>query len=60
MHTINMADLLANGTRDDLLAYCAWNDPNGVWTDEQAALEGYEPATVADLRAIIQAWVDEG
>lgn len=60
MKDTNMADLLANGTRQQLIDYCVWNDPNGVWTDEQAALEGYEPATVADLRAVIQNWIDEG
>jgi hypothetical protein len=60
MKDTDMTDLLENGSRAELLAYCAWNDPNGVWTDEQCASEGYEPATVEDLRAIIQAWVDEG
>jgi hypothetical protein len=60
MHNTNMADLLAHGDRDDLIQYCAWNDANGIWTDEQCRREGYEPATVEDLRAIIQAWVDEG
>jgi hypothetical protein len=59
MKDTNMADLLTNGSRDDLIQYCAWNDSNGIWTDEQCKLEGYAPATVEELREIIQRWIDE-
>ena len=60
MHDTNMADLLANGTRQQLMDYCVWNDRHGIWTDEQCELEGYDPPTIENLRASIQAWVDEG
>jgi hypothetical protein len=55
-HTTNVPELLANGTREDLLAYCQWNDRHGVWTDGDCALEGIEPATIDELRAIITEW----
>jgi hypothetical protein len=54
--TTNVQQLLATGTREDLIAYCAWNDRNGVWSDDDCALEGIEPATIDDLRAIIMDW----
>jgi hypothetical protein len=56
-HTTNIPQLLATGTRADLIAYCQWNDRNGIWTDDDCALEGIEPATVDELRSIIQAWM---
>ena len=56
-HTTNIPELLANGTRDDLLAYCQWNDRHGVWTDDDCAAEGIEPATIEELRDIIREWM---
>ena len=47
-------------TRAQLIELCAWNDRNGVWTDEQSDGEGMARATVADLRAIILDWIQEG
>ena len=32
--------LLANGTREDLIEWLVWNDPNGTYTDEDSAAEG--------------------
>lgn len=55
-HTTNVPELLANGSREDLLAYCAWNDRNGVWSDDDCAAEDMEPATIDELRAIIEEW----
>lgn len=55
-HTTNVQQLLATGTRADLLAYCQWNDRHGVWSDDDCAAEGIEPATVDELRAIITEW----
>jgi len=55
-HTTNVPELLATGTREDLLAYCQWNDRNGVWSDDDRAAEDYPPATVDELRAIITEW----
>lgn len=56
-HTTNVPELLATGSREDLLAYCQWNDRNGVWSDTDCAAEGIEPATVEELRSIIRAWL---
>ena len=55
-HTTNIPQLRATGTREELIAYCQWNDRNGVWSDDECAAEGIEPATIDELRAIIQAW----
>ena len=55
-HTTNVPELLATGTRADLLAYCQWNDRHGVWSDTDCAAEDMEPATVEELRAIIMEW----
>jgi hypothetical protein len=59
MHNTNLANLLATGTREDLLAYCIWNDRNGVWTDEDCAAEDMAPPTIEELRAIIADWAAE-
>lgn len=59
MHTTDIPTLLATGTRDQLLAYCIWNDRHGVWTDAQCAAEDMEPPTVDELRAIITDWARE-
>ena len=42
--------LLREGTRTELIDWLSWNDPNGVWTDEDSASEGKAPLTVADAR----------
>jgi len=55
-HTTNVQQLLATGSRDDLIAYCQWNDRNGIWSDDDRSCEDYAPATLADLRAIITEW----
>jgi hypothetical protein len=55
-HTTNIPQLLATGTREDLIAYCQWNDRNGLWSDDDRASEDYEPATLEYLRSVIAAW----
>lgn len=32
-------------TREQLIAWLSWNDPNGSYTDEALAVEDYEPMT---------------
>ena len=58
-HTTNVQQLLATGTRDELLAYCQWNDRNGIWADGDRAAEDYPPATINELRECIAAWERE-
>ena len=45
--------------RKDLIAYCVWNDPNGCYTDELGAVEGFEPIDLLDAWDAIQRVVDE-
>ena len=60
MKDTNMADLLANGSLEDLINYCEWNDRNGCYSDVACDVEGLERPTIEELRSIIQNWVDEG
>jgi hypothetical protein len=49
-------------TRQQLIDFCQWNDPNGSYTDEAVELEfpGEPLGTVEELREIVRAWRDEG
>lgn len=44
------ADILNNGTREQVIAWLQWNDANGVYTDEASEAEGLEPLTLDDAR----------
>jgi hypothetical protein len=35
--------LTAESTRETLIAWLQWNDPNGSYTDELADIEGFDP-----------------
>lgn len=35
--------IICKGTRDDIVAWLKWNDPNGTYTDEDSAAEGIDP-----------------
>jgi hypothetical protein len=39
-------DILLNGSRDDIIQWLRWNDPNGVWSDEDSTAEGLIPMTL--------------
>lgn len=38
-------DLILNGTREKIIEWLVWNDPNGTYTDPDSALEGLQPLT---------------
>jgi hypothetical protein len=44
-------DILLNGRREDIIVWLAWNDPNGVWSDQDSAAEGWKPMTLEQSRA---------
>lgn len=46
-------------SRDDLIAFCMWNDPNGCYNDEDMLREWGEVSTLEGLRAIVRAWRDD-
>lgn len=37
-------------TRDALIAWLTWNDPNGIYTDSDGEAEGYPPMTRTELQ----------
>ena len=37
-------------TRDALIAWLTWNDPNGIYTDRDNEAEGYPPMTHTELQ----------
>lgn len=45
--------LLADGARQDLIAWLCWNDPNGVYRDEDSDAEGMLPITLSEARAVM-------
>lgn len=43
--------ILLNGSREDIIRWLAWNDPNGVWSDEDSEAEGWRPMTLEQAKA---------
>jgi hypothetical protein len=50
-------DLLLNGTREAIIRWLVWNDPNGVWSDADSAAEGWVAMTLEQARASMRAAV---
>jgi hypothetical protein len=48
------ASLLDTGSREDLIGWLCWNDPNGIWTDRDSEAEGYDPLTLDGAREAMQ------
>ena len=46
-------------TRDELIAFLVWNDPNGVYTDEDSEAEGIPPLQVASARFLVTKAIQE-
>lgn len=46
-------ELLKSGTREQIIEWLCWNDPNGCYTDDDSASEGYSPLTLAQVRHIM-------
>jgi hypothetical protein len=36
-------EILARGTREALIEWLMWHDPNGIWSDADSLLEGKPP-----------------
>ena len=43
-------NILTNGTREDLIEWLIWNDPNGVWSDSDSVAEGKIPISIEQAR----------
>ncbi|QFS86586.1 MULTISPECIES: hypothetical protein [unclassified Marinobacter] len=63
MHANNLKsrqiDILENGTREQVIDWLAWNDANGVYTDEDSAAEGYEPLTLEQARELMRGQIED-
>ena len=46
--------LLQTGTREELIAWLCWNDPNGIYTDEASLAEDFPPLTLERARQILR------
>lgn len=41
-------------TREQAIEWLCWNDPNGIYTDEQSKAEGLPPITLREAKVIIK------
>jgi len=46
--------LLERGTRDELIAWLCWNDPDGIYTDRDSLLEDRPQLTLAEARQLLR------
>lgn len=51
-------DILAKGTREQIIAWLEWNDPNGVYSDEASAAEGLDPIPLEQARDYMRAQIE--
>lgn len=42
---ISLEEELNCWSREKLISWLNWNDPNGIWSDEESIAERYEPLT---------------
>ena len=52
-----VAALLQITDRETLLAELARMDANGTYTDADSEVEGFDPMTLEDARAIVREWL---
>lgn len=45
--------LLQYGTREQIIAWLVWNDPNGTYTDRDSEAEKLSRLTIEDARRIM-------
>ena len=50
--------LLEQGTRQQIIVWLIWNDPNGIYTDRDSEAEGYPSLTIATARAAMRRALD--
>lgn len=46
--------LLCNGSLHEVMAWLSWNDPNGIYTDQDSLAEDRTPLTLHQARQILQ------
>ena len=52
--------ILTKGTRESIINWLCWNDPNGIWTDDDSVAEDKQPLTLEAAQYwMLQATDDE-
>ena len=51
--------LLHHGTRDEVIDWLCWCDPNGVWTDADSKAEGMQPLSLEAARAKVAEMIED-
>jgi hypothetical protein len=51
-------ELIEQGSREQILHWLTWNDPNGVYVDEHSSAEGKSPLTLEQARDIMRDQID--
>ena len=51
-------ELLRAGTREQLIAWLCWNDPNGIYTDRASLAEDRPPLTLIQARQILREQIE--
>ena len=46
-------------TREQAIKWLCWNDPNGIYTDEDSEAEGLQPITLQEAKIIIKRQSEE-
>ncbi len=46
--------LIRQGTREQIIEWLAWNDPNGTYTDQDSTAEGGSPLTLEQAKSLMQ------
>lgn len=52
--------VLTRGSRDAVIDWLCWHDPNGCYTDEDCEREGCDPLTLDEAREIMTNQLAEG
>jgi hypothetical protein len=51
--------LLSHGTREQIIQWLVWNDPNGTYTDRDSEADEMEPITIEEARRIMRKQITE-
>lgn len=50
--------ILTNGSREMVIHWLEWNDPNGVYSDADSIAEGLAPLTLEQARKLMKEQLD--
>lgn len=51
--------LLATGSREELIWWLVWNDPSGIWANEDSSAGGWRAITLRAARATMKKMICE-